>query len=71
MDKKECLERNYDSCTLGSDPPVEGADYVNLKDFENYQIDGQYHMKMIWSFGESVEWKQARFTKNYLVKINK
>ena len=64
LDKVECLEDNYDTCTIGTDPPVEGADYVNLKDFASYQIDGQYHMKMVWSLGESVEWKQVRFSKS-------
>ena len=39
---------------------------MNLKDFGNYQIDGQYHMKMVWSLGESVEWKQGLV---YKIKI--
>ena len=70
LDKVECLEDNYDTCTIGTDPPVEGADYVNLKDFASYQIDGQYHMKMVWSLGESVEWKQVRFSKSELFGYN-
>ena len=63
MDQFDCLKRDYETCTFGTDPPIAGADYVNLKDFGNYLIDGKYHMKMVWSLGESVEWKQARFPK--------
>ena len=59
LNQYDCLVNNYDSCTYGADPPVEGADFINLKDFESYQIDGKYHMKMVWSYGESVEWKQG------------
>ena len=69
MDQFDCLKRDYETCTFGADPPIAGADYVNLKDFGNYLIDGQYHMKMVWSLGESVEWKQARFPKNKNHKI--
>ena len=35
--------------------------------FESYKIDDKYHMKMVWSLGESVEWKQGSV---YLFYIN-
>ena len=59
LDQYDCLFKNYDSCTYGADPPVEGRDYINLMNFESYKIDDKYHMKMVWSLGESIEWKQG------------
>ena len=67
QDQYDCLYKNYDSCTYGADPPVEGRDFINLKNFESYKINDQYHMKMVWSLGESVEWKQGSV---YLFYIN-
>ena len=67
QDQYDCLFKNYDSCTYGADPPVEGRDFINLMNFESYKIDDKYHMKMVWSLGESVEWKQGSV---YLFYIN-
>ena len=43
---------------------MEGVDYINLNDFDQYQIDGKYHLKILWDFGESVEWKQEGLEKS-------
>ena len=59
QDQYDCLFKNYDSCTYGADPPVEGRDFINLMNFESYKIDDKYHLKMVWSLGESIEWKQG------------
>ena len=32
---------------------------MNVNNFAQYQMDGKYHLKILWDFGESVEWKQV------------
>ena len=59
LDQYDCIYKSQNTpCTYGSDPPVVGRDYINLLNFDGYQIDGKFHMKMLWSYGESMEWKQ-------------
>ena len=59
MDKYDCIINSQTTpCTVGADPPIAEEDYLNLNDFAQYQIDGKYHMKILWDFGEAVEWKQ-------------
>ena len=58
-DQYDCIYKSQNTpCTYGSDPPVVGRDYINLLNFDGYRIDGKFHMKMLWSYGESMEWKQ-------------
>ena len=59
LDQYDCIfDSQTPPCSYGADPPLAGRDYINLNNFDGYQIDGKYHMKMIWSLGESIEWKQ-------------
>ena len=59
VDQYDCIFNSQTTpCAYGSDPPVEGRDYINLNNFDGYQMDGKFHMKMLWSYGESMEWKQ-------------
>ena len=44
--------------TFQANPPKNGKDYVNFFGFDNYKIDEKFHMKLIWSAGESITWKQ-------------
>ena len=59
LSQYDCIyESQTTPCSFGADPPLAGRDYVNLNNFDGYLIDGKFHMKMIWSLGESIEWKQ-------------
>ena len=59
IDQYDCIFNSQTTpCAYGSDPPVEGRDYINLNNFDGYQMNGKFHMKMLWSYGESMEWKQ-------------
>ena len=44
--------------TYNANPPKDGLDYVNFANYENMAVNGEWHMKMIWSKGESITWKQ-------------
>ena len=58
-DQYDCIYQSQTTpCSYGADPPVAGRDYINLNNFNGYQIDGKYHMKILWSYGESMQWKQ-------------
>ena len=59
-DQYDCIFKSQTTpCSYGTDPPQDGADYINLNSFASYAIDGKYHMKMMWDFGESLQWKQV------------
>ena len=45
-------------CATNANPQRDGVDFVNLNNFAQYQIDGKYHLKYRWDFGESIEWRQ-------------
>ena len=45
-------------CAINANPQRDGVDFVNLNNFAQYQIDGKYHLKYRWDFGESIEWRQ-------------
>ena len=46
-------------CAINANPQRDGVDFINLNNFAQYQIDGKYHLKYRWDFGESIEWKQV------------
>ena len=57
------MESNYEilqttPCAINANPQRDGVDFVNLNNFAQYQIDGKYHLKYRWDFGESIEWRQ-------------
>ena len=60
LENFDCIRNSQSTpCTVGADPPRNEQDYVNLNDFDQYAIDGKYHLKLQWDFGESIEWKQV------------
>ena len=59
INQQDCILNSQTTpCAYGADPPIAGRDYVNLNNFDDYAINGKFHMKMTWSLGESMEWRQ-------------
>ena len=45
--------------TFGANPIQEGHDYINFVGFDSYKKDDFFNLKLVWSNGESITWKQS------------
>ena len=64
------MDIRWNTGTYNANPPKDGQDYVNFIGYEdNMTVNDKYHLKLLWSKGESVTWKQEEKIHSGIVRV--